>query len=864
MAHKTGSKKQARVDSPLTSAIKADQPASAKAKVESYLRTTKTGSGAEDETLSVQDVESDPGTPKRQTSKVVISTSARKSDSTPAAPVTDKSEALVADSSDDDEYDGESRSKRSGSNGTVSSEGSQAAKNTGVSVIQLCGVQFRIPFTIWTLVAMLVPIILVATFTGISVDEAVKEKHVVTENTKLAVAIADCTTELTTERRWSAMYITAGVSHAARLSLERDLTDVSCNTVLTPLIGARAQWDPWMEKEIGRHQRRLLDLAALRSTIDTNSSTLAQSRDFFAAQIDNTTQALNHAASLVKRNSHVFFNLVMSMQARNYVSQAYQVGMRITSQPNKTSAVWGSDMVLFETAMASARAVLAVTELSVHEDFRSVLIAWETTGPGKVMLDRLNALNAAMYLKDEALVLGMRAQFEAEVGAGLDALHAIEKAHVNSIGSEAADKDLKSSLIFLVVGVLVCIVAAALLAWKQLQVKGQLERQVENISRTRKAVEAFVPRFFLRKMGYTSILQVKCGESTDVAVAMLFSDIRHFTTVSEGMTSSKLFDWIQGYFKRVTTIIERRHGNVNQFIGDALFAIFSHANDAAWCAADMQSSVQQLNVERQCVDPSSFPIEIGVGLHFDVVAMGILGDESRHTCTTISASVNLASRLEGLTKQFGSRIIASQEVIDQLTVGEEPGTGILRRCIGATMVKGSVKKVTIYDLFQTDERALYLYKHETRSAFERVAEGMLNGTITGSFIAALGDESFDPLASAASPPAEGSLPVFESMPGALNTDRAASSTDMTTAQSVAKPRATAAERQKQLHSTIAHPRRSPQKQHLLARSSEAAGRVHPDLALLHDAMARYDVHDAAVDAILQFTDGEGCMLLDNK
>jgi hypothetical protein len=93
MAHKTGSKKQARVDSPLTSAMKADQPASAKAKVESYLRTTNTGSGAEDESWSVQDVESDPGTPNRQTSKVVISTSARKSDSTPAAPVTDKTDA---------------------------------------------------------------------------------------------------------------------------------------------------------------------------------------------------------------------------------------------------------------------------------------------------------------------------------------------------------------------------------------------------------------------------------------------------------------------------------------------------------------------------------------------------------------------------------------------------------------------------------------------------------------------------------------------------------------------------------------------------------------------------------------------------
>jgi class 3 adenylate cyclase len=236
------------------------------------------------------------------------------------------------------------------------------------------------------------------------------------------------------------------------------------------------------------------------------------------------------------------------------------------------------------------------------------------------------------------------------------------------------------------------------------------------MARIKAAVSAFVPRFFLRKMGYTSIVQVTAGDATNVALAMLFSDIRRFTAVSEGMDSSDLFEWVQGYFKRMTTIVDSRRGNVNQFVGDALFAVFSTANDALQCAVDMQADVEQLNVQRRRDDQNIMPIEVGIGIHHDVVALGILGDDKRHTCTAISASVNLASRLEGLTKQLGCKIIASGEAMGQLTA---PEMASLRcRKLGGVVVKGTLVPTVVHDVFHSDDRDLQMYKQATRADFE--------------------------------------------------------------------------------------------------------------------------------------------------
>jgi class 3 adenylate cyclase len=328
------------------------------------------------------------------------------------------------------------------------------------------------------------------------------------------------------------------------------------------------------------------------------------------------------------------------------------------------------------------------------------------------------ALRAAVEpaLKDVKLSLNDTGLLELGVNA-VKALDRMESGQIERLKDAATLKEtVLENALLAAFSITACLVSAGLLAWQQFRVQAQLESQVANVERTRRAVSAFVPRFFLAKMGYTSITQVRVGESTNVALAMLFADVRRFTTVSEGMSCDALFDWVQEYFRRMTLVVDSRNGNINQFIGDGLFAVFSSARDSVRCAIDMQSDVQQLNVERLCAEGNDVPIEIGVGLHHDVLAMGILGDERRHTCTAISASVNLASRLDGLTKQLGCRILASQAVIDQLPPNDLES--VHHRRVGAVRVKGSALNTVVYDIFQSDERAVQKYKRETKAAFE--------------------------------------------------------------------------------------------------------------------------------------------------
>ena len=388
------------------------------------------------------------------------------------------------------------------------------------------------------------------------------------------------------------------------------------------------------------------------------------------------------------------------------------------------AAVTSVDLALVDAVAAGLdRAEYAVKSMGTKAMHREVQ-AWRAEPATARVLRTVAAIQGRWWTYDGA------AFFESAAGPGAR-LAALVDAEVDVLRrADHPRAALIENAALITAGVLCSAAAVALLTWQQLRTKAELEAVVDWSERTRVAVSAFVPRFFLSKMGYTSILQVKAGESTEVALAMLFADIRAFTTIAEGMTSDMLFDWVQGYFSRMTQVVEANKGNINQFIGDALFAVFSSAGDSARCGIAMQSEAQQLNVRRQCEDGggdeqdlATLPLEIGVGLHFDVLAMGILGDERRHTCTAISASVNLASRLEGLTKQLGCRILASDAVIQQLTPSELQT--IARRRIGPAIVKGAVEKVTVYDLFKTDERPLRRFKAASRGVFDEFSAALL-------------------------------------------------------------------------------------------------------------------------------------------
>jgi hypothetical protein len=192
---------------------KAKQPSS-KTKVQKYLEADDSSAVEETEAVELQTVD---GTqpPKKRGSKVEFGDDEEGSE---VFITHHPRQSNVSDDDDDDHHDGDaSTDTKSLSAGTTSSEGTGAAKNTGMTIINLCGTKFRIPFTIWTLVAMLVPIVIVATFTGMSLDNAIGEIFIVEHNTKLAIAIADCATEMMNEREESAMFVTVGVVRTAKL-----------------------------------------------------------------------------------------------------------------------------------------------------------------------------------------------------------------------------------------------------------------------------------------------------------------------------------------------------------------------------------------------------------------------------------------------------------------------------------------------------------------------------------------------------------------------------------------------------------------------------------------------------------------------
>lgn len=207
----------------------------------------------------------------------------------------------------------------------------------------------------------------------------------------------------------------------------------------------------------------------------------------------------------------------------------------------------------------------------------------------------------------------------------------------------------------------------------------------------------FVPYEFIGALGHKVLTEVKLGDQVEKIVTVLFSDIRDFTTISEQMTPDENFRFVCSFNERMGPVIRKNNGFINQYLGDAIMAIFpGSAFDALSAAIEMQQEVQELNIMRQV---NSQPlIQIGVGMHTGPLIMGITGDADRMDATTISDTVNTASRLESLTKNFKASIILSDASLKQIT-----DQGNLRlRYLGPVQLKGKHQSIHIHECFSSD------------------------------------------------------------------------------------------------------------------------------------------------------------------
>ncbi len=154
------------------------------------------------------------------------------------------------------------------------------------------------------------------------------------------------------------------------------------------------------------------------------------------------------------------------------------------------------------------------------------------------------------------------------------------------------------------------------------------------------------------------------GESRQITV--LFSDIRGFTTLSEARTPQQVVELLNGYFGRQVEVIFRNNGALDKFIGDAIMAIWGaplddgkHAENAIRCALEMADTLQAFKAD---LGESAADFDVGIGIHSGAAVVGLIGSEQRREYTAIGDTVNLASRIEGLTKGV-ARVLVSEDTM---------------------------------------------------------------------------------------------------------------------------------------------------------------------------------------------------------
>ncbi len=254
-------------------------------------------------------------------------------------------------------------------------------------------------------------------------------------------------------------------------------------------------------------------------------------------------------------------------------------------------------------------------------------------------------------------------------------------------------------------------IESALLYEKNIRESGEREEAMRKVF---EATGKFVPYEFIRSLGHKEITDVKLGDQVEKIVTVLFSDIREYTTIAEQMTPEENFRFVCSFNERMGPFIRRHNGFINQYLGDAIMAIFpGNAADALAAAVGMQKELLQFNSTRQLNKQA--PIQIGVGMHTGSLIMGITGDDQRLDACTISDTVNTAARLESLTKHYKAGIILSQASLDQI----EKKDDFHLRNLGLVQLKGKQESIRIHECFSGSTDQEIFKKSVTLPLFNR-------------------------------------------------------------------------------------------------------------------------------------------------
>jgi class 3 adenylate cyclase len=232
----------------------------------------------------------------------------------------------------------------------------------------------------------------------------------------------------------------------------------------------------------------------------------------------------------------------------------------------------------------------------------------------------------------------------------------------------------------------------------------------EKLQAMNKSLRRFVPEEFLACLSKDSPTDIKFGESVEMNMAVMSSDIRSFSLIAEKMQPSEVFSYLNEYLALVGPIIRENGGFIARYEGDGFLALYPNGADSAVRAAvQMQSAITGWNRRH----PGRYQLTVGIGIDSGKLAMGAVGDTSRMNGTLLSGSAKSAAKLEFATKELQARILISDAVFIEL---HDPLAWFLRP---VERIQIGERTAVLFEVYNNDPEVIRNLKWKTQNDLEK-------------------------------------------------------------------------------------------------------------------------------------------------
>jgi class 3 adenylate cyclase len=233
--------------------------------------------------------------------------------------------------------------------------------------------------------------------------------------------------------------------------------------------------------------------------------------------------------------------------------------------------------------------------------------------------------------------------------------------------------------------------------FRNLALAAEIREHNRRLERLTQSYSRFVPFEFLDLLERTSIEAVLPADQVRLDMTIVFTDLRDFTATSESLGAERTFALLNEYLQAMEPEISACNGFINQFLGDGFIALFPRGADNAIAATiRMADALADLNANR--LARGEVPFRIGIGINSGELMLGAIGGERRLDCNVVGDAVNLASRVEGLTKIYGATCVVTDATVARLS---GPARYSMRE-LDRVLVVGRTSPVVIHELLDLE------------------------------------------------------------------------------------------------------------------------------------------------------------------